>query len=159
MDKASLRIDKSLTEDQIEELIRHSSNDPEVVKNTSDSRRFKDREAYDKWLQSNPSVYVLTNESNKLLGIVWVQKMGNSLVGNEFDTTFAIRLYGEARGKGLSSWFIDEAFKKYGEANYWLRTSSDNVTAIKTYERLGFKTVSSPDAENKIIMTRHSSGN
>ena len=82
--------------------------------------------------------------------------MSNKLVQSEFDTTAAIRLYGEARGKGLSRWFLDVALKRYGDANYWLRTSSDNVSAIKTYEGLGFKIASAPDDENKIILTRHS---
>lgn len=156
MDKKNLKIKKTITEAQIEELIEHSTNDSEVIKNTSDSTRFKDRQAFESWIQSKPSLYVLTDETNKLLGIVWVQKMSNPLVAEEFDITAAIRLYGKARGKGLSRWFLGEALNKFGKANYWLRTSSDNVSAIKTYEGLGFKIVSSPDMENKIILTRHS---
>ncbi len=156
MDKADLRIETSLTEEQIDELIHHSTNDQEVISKTSDAARFKDRQAFETWLQSEPSLYVLTNESNKLLGLAWVQKMVCPLNQAEFDTTAAIRLYGEARGKGLSKWLLGEALKSFGNSNYWLRTSSDNVSAIKTYERLGFKIASSPDKENKIILTRHS---
>ncbi len=156
MDKANLRIETTITEAQIDELIHHSTNDLEVVKHTSDATRFKDRESFNAWLQDKLSIYVLTNNTNKLLGFAWVQKMTNPLIKNEFDTTAAIRLYGEARGKGLSSWFLDEALKSYGEANYWLRTSSDNVNAIKTYEKLGFLVTTSPDSENKIILVRQS---
>lgn len=156
MDKLNLRIDSAITEAQINELIQHSNNDPEVVRKTSDSTRFKDREAFDEWLRSKPSIYVLTNETNRLLGIVWVQKMPCPVPKPEFDTTAAIRLYGEVRGKGLSKWLLSEALNKYGNSNFWLRTSSDNVSAIKTYEGLGFKIVSAPDEENKIILTRHS---
>jgi len=156
MDKEDLRIETTMTESQIEELIHHSINDQEVVKNTSDSTRFKNREAFDTWLISEPSLYILTDTTNTLLGIAWVQKMSNQLIQPEFDTTAAIRLYGEARGKGLSSWFFDEALKRYGHSNYWLRTSSNNVSAIKTYERLGFRVASPPDKENKIILVRHS---
>lgn len=159
MDKANLRIETTITEEQIGELIQHSNNDPEVIKNTSDSRRFKDREAFDAWLQSEPSLYILTNETNKLLGLAWVQKMPCPIDKPEFDTTGAIRLYGEARGKGLSFWFFDEALKRYGDSNYWFRTSSNNVSAIKTYERMKFRIVSTPDNENKIILVRHSTGN
>lgn len=157
MDKDDLRIEMSITEVQKEELIQYSTNDSEVVKNTSDAIRFKDMKAFAVWLQEKPSLFVLTNNSGKLLGLAWVQKMDNPIKLQEYDTTAAIRLYGEARGKGLSRWFLEEALQKYGSKNYWLRTSSDNVSAIKTYKRLGFKIVSTPDDENKIILTRHSS--
>jgi len=157
MDRKDLRIESTLTEDQIEELIYHSTNDQEVIIMTSDATRFRNRQAFDEWIHTKPSVYVLTNKTDKLLGLAWVQTLPCPLHKPEFDTTAAIRLYGEARGKGLSLWFLDEALKKYGPSNYWLRTSSDNVSAIKTYERLGFKIVSPPDKHNKIILTRHSS--
>lgn len=156
MDKAGLRIETTITEDQVKELIHHSTNDAEVLKFTSDPKRFKNRQAFNTWLQESPSLFILTNDSDKLLGIVWVQKMANPVNQPKFDTTAAIRLYGEARGKGLSRWFLNEGLKRYGDANYWLRTSSDNVSAIKTYEGLGFKIASAPDDENKIILTRHS---
>lgn len=159
MDKADLRIETTITEAQIEELIHHSTNDQEVINKTSDATRFKDRLAFDAWFQKSPSLYVLTDKTNNLLGLVWVQKMLNPLIEDEFDTTAAIRLYGEARGKGLSFWFLDEALKRYGDSNYWFRTSSDNVPAVKTYEKLGFRVASSPDNENKIILIRHSSEN
>ncbi len=157
MDKADLRIEPTITDNQIKELIHHSANDQEVISKTSDATRFKDKQAFDIWIQSKPSLYVLTNKTNKLLGLAWVQKMLSPIVKNEYDTTAAIRLYGEARGRGLSKWFLGEALNKYGNSNYWLRTSSDNVSAIKTYKGLGFKIASSPDEENKIILIRHSS--
>ncbi len=159
MDRADLRIETTITDSQIDELIYHSTNDQQVIIKTSDPTRFKDRQAFNDWLQNKPSLYVLTDATSKLLGFAWVQKLSNPLIQSEFDTTAAIRLYGDARGKGLSSWFLDEALTNYGEANYWLRTSSDNVSAIKTYERLGFEIVSSPDKENKMILVRHSAEN
>jgi ribosomal protein S18 acetylase RimI-like enzyme len=82
---------------------------------------------------------------------------------NEFGITFGIRIYGEARGKGLSTNFMNEAINRfkdsqvYGEISkkgLWLETKADNLSAIKLYSKFGFKVVSKANNFGEIVMVQ-----
>ena len=140
-----------LTKSQIDELIHYSNTDKQVLSFTSDKTRFANREAFDNWFRTNPVIYTLSDKDGKLCGLIWFQEI--SLKDHpEFDITFAIRLYGQARGKGLSLDFMKKAFKDFKPQNVWLQCSADNLPAVTLYKKFGFELVSEPDKNGKIIM-------
>ena len=164
-----LKVNKGISEKQIEELIGFSNKDPLILSTTQDSERFKDKKSFETWLQKKRTIYVLTEKGGKLLGVIWfglktLPKDYNyitSLDVNHYGITFAIRLYQDARGKGLSEPFINETFKKYkltrefretSAKGMWLETKIDNLPAIKAYEKFGFGLVSAPNENGRIIM-------
>lgn len=142
---------KGITEAQIKQLIEFATSDPEVIRFTSDPERFKDRAAFDLWKQTRADIYTLSDNNGDLLGIIWFEKKPlESML--DMNTTFAIRVYGDARGKGLAYSFMEQAFRDYGAKKVWLRTSADNPSAINLYTKFGFRIVSKPDSNNKIVM-------
>lgn len=156
------KINEGLTEKQISKLITYTKDDPEIKKYTSDVTRFKDRKSFDEWLVESRTIYSLTDSDDNLLGIIWFSQKQlpeenylERLDKNQYETTFAIRMYGTARGKGLAKKFMNDVFTKYTtshSAKIWLLTSADNIPAKKLYENFGFKTVTKPDKEGKIVM-------
>lgn len=152
-------VNQGITEKQIEQLINFANTDPEVKKFTSDSNRFRDREAFDKWRKKDRVVYTLTDKSGDLLGILWFGKKSLPIGFSEkfdpkdYTITFAIRTYGDARGKGLAKPFMRQVFNHFSpKQGVWLETSIDNKPALVVYERFGFKQVTDPDEEGKILM-------
>jgi len=140
-----------LTESQINELINYSNTDPQIIQFTSDKTRFATRSDFDSWLnRRHPAIYTLSNKEGDLCGFIWIEK-DDKIAGFEF--TFAIRLYADARGKGLSFDFMKQAFDDFKPKTVWLETSADNLPAISTYKKFGFKQITQPDDKGKIIMT------
>ncbi len=160
---------EGITEKQITQLIEYSTTDPVVQKFSSDAKRFQNRTAFDTWLKKGRSIYTLVNKSGDLVGIVWIGKSAfpkckflpeqNSLQTKNYPFTFAIRLYGEARGKGLAKTVTKTALSKFAQtkeyqmtgSGFWLEVSHDNTAAIKTYQSL-FIQVSDPDEKRKVVM-------
>jgi len=143
------KIKKGISEKQIDQLIEYSLTDESVGKFTSDRERFKDRQAFDEWRKKGREITVMTNDNGDLLGIFWDGFMEMPLGDKKYDKTFAIRIYGEARGKGLAFGFMKNCIKGKG---YWLETSDDNLAAKALYSKFGFKQVSEVDENGKIIM-------
>jgi len=60
-------------------------------------------------------------------------------------TTFAIRLYKEAAGQGnalpYTKAIVQANQALYGDTGVWLEAWSDNVPALRTYEKMGFQRV------------------
>jgi RimJ/RimL family protein N-acetyltransferase len=156
-----MEIKKGLSEKNIKELIEYANYDEEVKKNTSDSKRFKDRESFENWLKKGRKIYRLVNERDDLMGISWFGPDGDGF-------TFGIRIYGEARGKGLSYGFLketmddymkEEEYQKAINKDFWLETSKDNIAAIKIYEKMGFKfEKDGQNPEKSIYRHRHGFG-
>ncbi|HKB88047.1 MAG TPA: GNAT family N-acetyltransferase [Patescibacteria group bacterium] len=154
---------------QIDQLIYYSNTDSVIRKFTSDAKRFLNRSSYEKWKKER-NVYILSDNSNDLFGIVWFgekeipkKKFIYKFDSSKYGITFAVRIYGEARGKGLSANFIEEAmrlykrsedFKKIKNQCIWLETNKDNLPAINSYKRVGFEQVSEPDNEGRILMAK-----
>ena len=141
-------IKKGILDRQIDQLIEYSLNDESVGKFTSDRERFKNRQAFEGWQQKGREIFTLNNNNN-LVGIVWTGLKEKQIGGKKYNKTFAIRIYGEARGKGLALGFMRSCIKEKG---YWLETSNDNLAAKALYSKFGFKEVSKVDENGKIIM-------
>ena len=149
-------IKKGILDRQIDQLIEYSLNDESVGKFTSDRERFKNRQAFEEWQQKGREIFTLNNYNNDLVGIIWLglkelpQK--NYLIKidpKKYQKSFAIRIYGEARGKGLALGFMKSCLITDG---VWLEVSDDNLAAKALYSKFGFKQVSRVDENGKIIM-------
>jgi len=145
----NIKFQKGISEKQIGQLIEYSSTDELVGKFTHDRERFGSREAFGEWLKKGRDIKVMTNDKGDLLGIFWYGFKEMPLGDKNYDTTFAIRIYGEARGKGLGLDFMKKSLKERG---IWLKISDDNLAAKALYFKFGFRQVSEPDENNKIIM-------
>lgn len=151
-------VQQGILDCHIDQLIQYSSSDPEIKKYTSDSKRFASRDSFLEWQRQGRIIYTLVDEQQNLLGIIWFgQKDPPILLNANF--TFAIRIYGSARGQGLSQEFMKTAFddllKNQTDSHivgFWLETSTDNYTAIHTYEKFGFKSVSLLDGRNIMLL-------
>ena len=170
-----LSYSEGLTEKQIDQLVQFS-NDPkdEAIKsNTSDPERFKDKEAVENWLQKRRSIYTLTNDQGDLLGMSWLGagampqgEFTEDFGSSKYGVTFAIRLYGEARGsgKGLSRQLTKHAIGQYkqtteyqgltdkGQDGIWLEVSQSNGPGVALYEKSGFTPVTNPNEKGKMFM-------
>lgn len=158
-----------ITQNQIKELIRYSKTDEKIKTNTNDPIRFANITSFKKWKKVPRKIYTLADNLGSLLGIIWFRPQ--SIPSNKnyiknvnmktFGITFALRMYGNARGKGYSKTFLKKAFERYLKTKQflntfgkkiWIETNADNKAAIKVYESFGFKIVSKPDEIKRVIM-------
>ncbi len=149
-------VQQGISDHQIEQLISFSRSDSEIKKFTSDYQRFKDLDHFKLWLQQGRVIYTLFDLNTNLLGIIWFSQK-TPPVDSKANFNFAIRVYSPARGLKLSLPFIKLAFKdlissqkQFHIAGFWLETHSDNFTAIRLYQKFGFKQIS--HLEDKLIM-------
>ncbi len=169
-------IQDGITQDQINQLIAYTQDkdDIGIAQNTSDWKcgagRFASKENFNNWLKKGRSVFTLVSNTGKLVGIVWfgtedIPTKGNTFIP-DFDPklygiTYAIRLYDEARGKGLAIPYTRAALTRFRSTQeyastpnqgVWLETNADNVPAISAYEKLGCHKVSRTTANGRILM-------
>jgi RimJ/RimL family protein N-acetyltransferase len=159
---------KGITEAQIDQLIEYAQTDQGVKKFTSDPKRFASRDSFNAWKRQNTQFYTLVDEGNNLMGIIWLEDLDlpdfetpknievNAVDPNDYNTTFAIRLYGKARGQGLSAPFtlkaLDDFKLNFPEADIWLATSADNLPAISSYKKSGFTELGMRKDGQKLLM-------
>lgn len=144
-----LFVDSNISNSQIDQLITYGQTDPEIKKFTSDTTRFQDRLSFNQWLLKDRTIYTLIDKYKNLLGIIWFgPKSPPVKLDPKYNFTFAIRIYAQARGQGLSSEFMKIAFDKFLKnqprtktIGFWLETSDSNFAAIHTYQKFGFKTI------------------
>jgi len=145
-----------LSDDNVEKLIKYSNSDAQIKKFTSDGKRFKNKLSFNEWLKKGRKVYCLVDKQNDLMGICWFGRKGNGF-------TLALRIYGQARGRGLGYWFLKEAmanfmnedeYLKSTKKDWWLESSEYNIAAIKIYEKLGFKLSEKGTKTGKLIYRR-----
>ena len=67
----------------ITRIVKFSKHDTLIKKFTHDSKRFKDKYSFNRWYKKGRILYLLINQKNNLLGIIW---FGNS--SNNFITAF-----------------------------------------------------------------------
>lgn len=172
------KIKKGLSDKQISQLINYSSTD-EGLKFTSDKTRFKDRQSFDEFSKEIMAYYTLADDEDNLLGIIWFQDLSipviarndsdkaiseeSGMTDEEYGITFAIRLYGEARGKGLALPFTEEVmsdfeeseeYKNHPNKKIWLSVSPENEAAVALYRKLGFKDLKIDESHNKLLMIK-----
>jgi RimJ/RimL family protein N-acetyltransferase len=159
---------KGITDTQIDQLIEYAQNDETVKNFTSDAKRFASRETFNAWRKPDAQFYTLTDEGDNLMGIIWFEELElpefiptnpsttHHLPTTKFHTTFAIRTYGKARGKGLSVPFTLKALtdlrSKIQDSGIWLATSPDNLPAVTAYKHVGFIEIGMRKDGEKIIM-------
>lgn len=158
-----------LEDSLVAELIKYSTSDPLILKNTSDAKRFENRESYLQWRKKNRTIYSLTNEDrSKLLGVVWFGKetiplsrfeLNEEINPTDYEITIAKRLYDETRGVKIAKVMMKIAFSQYLQhqvqnqrAGFWSETSSDNEINIEVNQSFGFRIVSKPNKSSKILM-------
>ena len=140
---------EGILEKQIDQLIEYSKTDESVQRFTADAERFKDRKAFNDWKSKGRKIFTLSDEKDNLLGIIWIGQKEIEVGDKKYDKTFAIRIYGEARGKGLALDFMKKSVKEKG---IWIECSADNLPAQALYKKFGFELVSKPDKNNKVIL-------
>ena len=158
-DFGKLFVEKKISEKQIEELVGYAASDEEVQENTHDKERFATYKKAQEWLSGERTVYTMTNEKGGLLGIVWFEKLslpdGNltEVVDREvYSHTFAIRIYPPLRGKRLAKKFMDVCFQDSGLKKVWLSVKQSNIPGITAYKKFGFKQITTPDSEGRVVM-------
>ena len=151
--KNDLIIQHNITDEQIRQLVSYTKKDNQIQMHTHDKKRFLSVESFEEWKDKNKEIFVLTDSSKELLGLIWFSKerIPGHIDSKEFDTTFAIRIYERARGKRLSYYFMQHAFEKVGITKTWLSVKKTNHIAIKLYKKFGFKKYS--NINDSVIMT------
>lgn len=161
------KVVEGITDSQKGQLISYTWSDSDIRRFTSDAERFSSLKTFVEWREKRRKIYVLTNEEDELLGIIWFGEeqipVEYKVDYKEYGVTFAVRVYGEAKGRGLTNQFMEDAFnlfesrKKYQDIQnkgVWLEVSAGNAVAIRAYERFGFWPVDGSDKKGKIIMVR-----
>lgn len=170
-------ITSGISNKQINQLIAlTNSDDLQLHKFTADFKngngRFASRANFDKWAKKKSDIYCLQDTEENLVGIIWFSKIRLELHNLElishmdikpenYTITFAIRLYSDARGKGLATSFFHETLKLYKQSKQfsslpkkkcWLSVANDNFPARTLYEKLDFRQITTqPDHNNKHI--------
>lgn len=144
---------------QIDQLIEYSQTDSEIRKFTSDTLRFADKKSFQHWQQQGRIIYTLSDSQKNLLGIVWFGQKKAPIDDIKANFTFAIRIYGSARGQGLAQEFMKITFDDFLKnkdktlpTGFWLETSIDNLSAIHTYQKFGFYSVARKDGKNVMVL-------
>jgi len=165
----TLKIVEELSLSQINDLINFSNSDSLIKQTTTDDVRFQDEKAYKLWLTKKRKIYALVDESEKLQGIIWFGEkefpqninLPESINRSNFNLTFAIRIYENLRGKGYAVNFMKEAYERFIKTDeyinsvnkgFWLLVNNDNIPAIKTYERFGYKKIEAETGTDRKIM-------
>ncbi len=110
-------------------------------------------------------LYALADLEQNLLGIIWLGSESIPqkdfifpLETTDYPTTLAMRIYGEARGKGLAKPFLKPTLTNFlhqsdnQTGGIWIETSATNVPVIRSFGDLGFQQASQADERGKILM-------
>lgn len=139
-----------ITDDQLQKVVNYGQNDPLIIAQTSDQKRFSSLTRAYEWIEKEEKIFFTLspeNDSEQLSGIVWFAKSPlptpyNTVTNSAESWTFGIRLYESSRGNKLSFPFMKETFKKFWELHpkqsVWLSTRKTNFIAQKIYKKFGF---------------------
>ncbi len=126
-----------------------------ILKSTPEdaASRFVSIDAANQWYADKEHCTYSLNQGNALAGIVWFALSERPEIGAK--RTFAIRLYENAIGKGLAYPFMkvahDDYMAKVGRSAIWLETDTDNIPALRLYEKFGYQKTSEHDGRVTMI--------
>ncbi len=166
LNSKSLYVVQGLDKSLAEQLVQLSTQ-PDILHNCPNdaAKRFSNIQAVQKWMEKGRLALPLVRKSSdgtmKLVGFGW---MGPGEPGNDeptingAKTTFAIRIYDEAKGQGIAKPYtkaiLDAHEVLYGNTGVWLETWEDNTAAVKTYENSGFEKVAEISGDrHRVYMT------
>jgi hypothetical protein len=144
----------ALDDDLVDRLVRrtHDPRDPLLRAFTRDAERFADPDAVTRW-RVDRSIVCLLDERGELMGISWLSPRPLP-PGYDWSAarvplpprapSCAIRLYGEARGKGISWAFAVQALRSLVQQPsappaLWYECRRENVPVRRMTARLGFR--------------------
>jgi ribosomal protein S18 acetylase RimI-like enzyme len=120
------------------------------------AERFSDTDAANEWYERNHKrIYALAQRAT-LTGVIWYSPNSRPDLGADY--TFAIRMYEQARGRGLARAFMVAAQRDFAaveryEGAIWLETDADNTHARRLYEQSGYTLVS--EQSDRVTMVRN----
>lgn len=145
-----LSIKVGIAPNQVNQLITFTHQDKLIQKFTQDLDRFKTKDSFYNWLKDEKCIYSLVDSRNNLCGIIWFSKKTRPEI--KPTTTLGIRIYGDTRGQGLGKKFLNLVMKNFNcQTGIWSVIDKNNAPSIKIHETLGFKQVTNPDKQDKII--------
>lgn len=134
-----------------------ASHQPHIMRNTpKDSlKRFTDKASADHWYTNKGHIVYCLYRGDAIAGIVWFADDERQDINAKH--TFAIRLYQNAQGKGLSLPFMKIAHQdflnKVGPTTIWLETDSDNTVALHLYKKFGYTKIDEKDGRITMVYT------
>lgn len=145
-----VKVVEGLTFELAEQLVV-ASREPHVVEYCpgDTARRFTDIDTIKKWQENGkltlPLVRGLGVNTLKLSGFAWMGQGKNTAIDNA-NVTFAFRIYQEALGQANALPYLKVVLQahylRYGRHDVWLEAWSDNKSALRMYDRVGFEKVS-----------------
>ena len=154
------------SDEQLEQQLFRKSREPNILRFTpkDSSKRFGDKEMFDKWRSEGRELYWLLGEDDDLAGVIWYGKKAAPLKvegSKQPSDTFAIRIYDGYSGHGLAVPAMRqtlrihvEAAQKKGEpvSGIWLETDTDNPAALKVYTKFGYHEVHRTDKRVTMVL-------
>ncbi len=166
----SFYIHSGLTSRHVDSLIAFTRIETDPIKLDGDEYRFMSLEQYETWKQKGRAVYALTDrvdEDGNLYGIFWAGQKElpqrtdytEYLDPKFYQHTYAFRLYGSARGKGLSHPILTICMDDYVSrlklpVGAWLEVSGVNPAALRMDQKMGYKIVSGLNDQGRLILAR-----
>jgi RimJ/RimL family protein N-acetyltransferase len=147
-------LDKNL----VAQLEKYSAdeNDTELQQNTSDKKRFVDRN-YEDWYAKNRTPFALVHNKTGVMAAI-IRFGPEPLHEGCKCHTVGWRSYKPFRGTGIMKGFTKFAFDFYLEqfpnTKFWITAKKDNIGSIKLAEFLGFLLKGPDTDESRIIMTK-----
>lgn len=140
------------------------------IKLDGDEYRFMSLEQFNIWKIKGRSIYVVTDrfeDDGNLLGIFWAGQKElpqrtdytECLDPAFYRHTYAFRLYGAARGQGISHAVLSVCMGDYiGKcvlpAGSWLEVSGLNPPALKMDQKMGYRVVTGLNDQGRLIVVR-----
>jgi ribosomal protein S18 acetylase RimI-like enzyme len=87
-------------------------------------------------------IFVAEDESHTFLGYLWIGEGSNMMSGLKHGYIYDVFVNEEFRGKGIGRMLVEKAESYCREKRYsriLLMVSVNNETAIKLYDKMGFK--------------------
>jgi ribosomal protein S18 acetylase RimI-like enzyme len=141
-----------------QQLVVHSREDAIKRWTPRDAtERFPSVEAAKAWYNKNEHIIYALGSTAQLAGVMWFTRYEEPEI--EFDNRFtmAVRMYDDARGRGLSYNF-GKATHLDLEQNYsgdvWLETDVVNKAALHLYHKLNYEETQRDVANSRIVMVR-----